>query len=143
MAAANSSADTSAPDGSETHSGDGRDGKNLLEWGVVVVGVVITLGLIGFLVAQLVTDGGEPPALRVALGTPHADSSTVLVPIEVTNEGGLVASEVEVEVCGTGDACATVSFLYVPRRSSRKGQVGFLAPVPDSLEARIVSYVEP
>ena len=130
------------PSGSDKQDGsDEKEGKNALEWSVVALGAVIVLFVFGYLTYRLFGEADLPPDLRITLGTAETRGALVLVPVEVKNDGGLVAQEATVEVCA-GDECAELAFQFVPHSATRKGQVGFSAPLAGPLRSRIVSYRE-
>jgi len=132
--------DADGADSSETQ-------KNVLEWSVMLLGAAIVLFTFGYLTYKLIGGADAPPDLRIALGEPETsmnpDSTRaqVLVPVELTNRGGLVAQKATVEVCA-GRECAQLDFPFVPHGAVRKGQLGFNAPLAGPLRARIVSYRE-
>ena len=123
-------------------SGSTRESQdhNALEWAVSAMGALITVGAIVYLIVQIITGAGDPPVLRITLGTPSNQAQSVLVPVTVSNEGGSVASDVVVEVCTGTAPCSQLTFRYVPHEAERSGRVGFEAPIDAPLDARIVSY---
>lgn len=136
--------DASDDDASDDGSTDEqpRD-KNALEWGVTIAGGLIVAFVIGFFVYELVAGASGPADLVVSLGEPTVDNLTVEVPIEVHNEGQAVAEVVVATVCAGPDACAEITFDYVPYQSTVTGVVGLEAPLRAPLTARVVSYVDP
>ncbi len=127
---------------SDSGNGNGEEGgKNALEWSVVVLGAAIVLFVFGYLTVKIFSGADAPPDLRVTLGPPETRGALVLVPVEVRNEGGLVAQEATLEVCA-GAECAQLDFPFVPHGSVRSGQVGFSAPLAGPLRSRVVSYRE-
>ena len=127
--------------------GDRARGKNALEWSVVALGAAVVLFTFGYLTYKIFGGADDPPDLYVELGEPRqrggADTTRalVLVPVTVSNRGGLVAQGATVEVCA-GPECAQLDFPFVPHGSRRKGQLGFRAPLAGPLSARVVSYRE-
>ena len=119
---------------------DGRKDRNALEWAVFGLGLVIVVGVLGFLVYQLVVGSDEPADLVVTLDTPEEQRGTVLIPLTVVNEGDQVAEAAVIEVCSGPDACGEVTFTYVPQGSTREGVVGLSAPLSAPLTSRVVSY---
>lgn len=132
----------SSSDGSDA-GGSGRPEKNALEWAVSGVGAAIVLFVIGFFVYEWVAGASGPADLVVSLGEATTDSLTVEVPVEVRNRGERVAEAVVVEVCAGPEACAEVTFDYVPYQSRASGRVGLTAPLRAPLTTRVVSYVDP
>ena len=151
--------DGSSQDGSESSSqngsqkgpqnGDAESGadesqkKNALEWAVFAVGVAITLGVMGYLVYEVVTETNAPPDLQIAL-TEQRDRGPLLeVDVEVENSGDVVAEGAVIEVCGGPDACAELAIPYVPAGSRRSGTVSLNKPLSGPLETRAVSFRQP
>ena len=135
--------------GSDSGSGDsggdsGSDkGKNWLEWTVTIAGALLVLFVLGFLTYQWVTDDGQPAELSISLGAPAQDGGTVEIPVEVKNDGQKVAEAAVVEVCAGPEACAQLTFDYVPFQSTVTGSVGLEAPLAAPLTTRMVSYRNP
>ncbi len=121
---------------------DGSGGKNALEWSVVLLGAAIVLFTFGYLTYQIFAGADDPPDLRITLGAPETRGDLVLVPVEVTNKGGLVAQKATVEVCAGTAECAQLDFPFVPHESVQHGQVGFNAPLAGPLRSRVLSYRE-
>lgn len=126
-----------------SRDGDGGPKKNALEWSVTAVGALIVLFVVGFFVYELVAGASGPADLSVRLGEPAVDSLTVEVPVEVENTGQKVAENVVVEVCAGPEACAEITFDYVPYQSAATGMVGLSAPLAAPLTTRVVSYRDP
>ena len=120
---------------------DASEGKNAVEWGMVLLGGAIVLFTFGYLIFKIVGGADAPPDLRIALGTPETRGDLVLVPVEVKNEGGSVAQKATIEVCA-GSACAQLDFPFVPHQAVRRGQIGFRAPLAGPLRSRVMSYRE-
>ena len=132
------------PDDSDDGTGEARHlDKNALEWSVTAVGAAIVLFVVGFFVYEWAAGASGPADLAVSLGEPVTDSLTVEVPVEVRNAGERVAERVVVEVCAGPEACAEVSFDYVPYQSRASGTVGLRAPLEGPLTTRVVSFVDP
>lgn len=137
--ASDSSPADSANDAPDDDAQNGVE-RNALEWATFAVGVAITVGVIGFLVYQMVAGSDEPADLVIELGAPEIRRGTALVPVTVRNEGDRVAEGATIEVCAGPDDCAELSFAYVPQSSKRTGEVGFSAPLAGPLVTRVVSY---
>ena len=125
----------------EKASGDG-EGKNAVEWGMVILGGAIVLFTFGYLIVKIIGGADQPPDLRITLGTPETQGDLVLVPVEVKNEGGSVAQKATIEVCAGEAECAQLDFPFVPHKAVRKGQLGFSAPLAGPLRSRVMSYRE-
>lgn len=137
-------------DGGSGKSGSGKGGSgpggsesNWLEWTVAAVGAAIVLGTLGFLIVQILGGAADPPALTLSLGEPERRAEQLMVPVEVRNDGGMVAMDAVVEICRTAGDCAQLHFAYVPHGSKRTGLVGFSSPPSGPLSSRVVSFREP
>lgn len=124
-------------------SGQGDANANWLEWTMTALGGLIVLSSLSYLVYALLAGAGGAPTIRVSLGAPQPDSTIVLVPLEVRNDGGTVAANVVTEVCAGSDNCGQITFLYVPHEAVRQGNVGLSAPLDTALTARVVSFSTP
>jgi len=144
-----SDSSTESASGDEGSSDDNAS-SNWLEWTAFGLGVLITLSVVGYLGYQIATGSDEPANLQVTLQAPEAkpggaqsaeaSGETVLIPLEVKNTGDRVAEMAVVEVCAGPDACAQVSFAFVPKGSKRTGTVGLSAPLAEPPTSRVVSY---
>ena len=139
--ASDSPSDTT--DGGPDPDGEQPPGKNALEWAVTGAGALIVLFVVGFFVYELVAGASGPADLTVTLGETTTDSLTVEVPVSVSNDGQRVAENVVVEVCAGPEACAEVTFDYVPYQSKATGMVGLAAPLGAPLTTRVVSFRDP
>jgi len=121
--------------------------KNLLEWIVFGISLLLVLSVLGFLAmaAARVEDG--PPELLAKAGTPETKDGWTRIPVTVENKGNRVASNVEVRVCtGTGEARQEAGFTldFVPRGASRAGAVSFKHTGEAlALECEVLGYEEP
>lgn len=135
--------DQQSKDQGKNEQQDGEQKSNLLEWAVGILGALIVLGTIGFLVFKIATGVGDPPNLKVTLGTPEDKGAEMIVPVEVENIGGSVAADAVIEACAGPGTCAQLTFNYIPHESVRKGNVGFSKPLAGPPTTRVVSYREP
>jgi len=122
--------------------------KNVLEWSVFAVGVVVVAGTLAFLVWDLARAGSSPPDLTVELGEARRQTSGWAVPVTVRNRGDETAEGVHVEVvletAAGGEERAELEIAFVPRGSHRKGWVTFTqAPAAGRLTGRVSGYEEP
>jgi uncharacterized protein (TIGR02588 family) len=110
-----------------------KRGKNGLEWVVFGISFALVVATIAVLAMHAANWQERPPDLAAKLGEPQLQDGRVTVPVEVTNHGDIAASEVEIEVARTAGGAeqqASVSFDFVPRQGTRRGQVSF----PDAME---------
>jgi uncharacterized protein (TIGR02588 family) len=103
--------------------------KNLLEWAVFAVGLVLVVATLGYLVRESIADHGKPPEVVVRLGEPRPSESGYLLPVEVTNTGQATAEDVLVpiflEMSDGSREEAELSIAFLPRNSKRNGWVSF------------------
>ena len=104
--------------------------KNLLEWVVFIVGLVLSMSTLAYLAYDGLTIGERPPLIEVRTGAPQQQTFNYIVPVFITNHGDLTAEGVHVEVvlegAGTGqqEERAEFTVAFVPRGSTREGWVG-------------------
>lgn len=124
-----------------------RPRKNLLEWSVFGVALVLVLATVGYLVREAMTAADGPPDVVVALGPPRAGAGGYLVPVTAENRGGETAEEVRVTVrweASGGAEEAVLLFPYLPRESRRSGWVTFQGdPRSGSLRVAGVAFQSP
>ena len=92
--------------------------KNALEWTVFGLGLIVIVGLVGYLSWAAVTPHDRPAELRVELGKPERLKKGYRTRVTVRNVGDETAMSVKVKV---GDADLDLD--YVPRQSEREGYV--------------------
>jgi len=105
-----------------------KRGKNVLEWAVFGISCALVVATIIVLVVHAVSWQERPPDLVAKLGEPQLKAGIVTVAVEVTNQGDIAASEVEVEIvwtAGETEQSASVLLDFVPRHGTRRGQVSF------------------
>lgn len=99
------------------------------EWAAAALGLVLTLGVMGYLVREGLTEGDGPPSLSVTAEPVEATRGGFVTPVTVAN--GSDATAAGVEVLGTLEDGATVieerraGFAYVPGRGEAKGGLVF------------------
>lgn len=122
--------------------------KNPLEWAVFAIGLVVTLGVVGFLAWDAARSGDGPPDLAVELGAPQPRAQGWAVPVTVRNRGEETAEGARVlvtlELPGGEKEEAELELPFVPRRSQREGWVHFLhPPASGRLSGRVTGYEQP
>lgn len=126
-----------------------EDDKNLLEWTVFSLSVVLIAVILGYLIYQTVTHRPGSPDLGVTYvpdPSPHAPNRYYM---RITNDGQEAAEEVQIELILEKDGeqleSATMSIPYSPKRSAREGWVNFTRSPSeaDTVYARVVSYKRP
>jgi uncharacterized protein (TIGR02588 family) len=123
----------------------------LAEWIIGIVGLLLVLGVVGFLLAQA-QQPATPPDLVVEAEPVIAQTGGYLVPIRVTNEGGRTASTVLIEGSLTTSDDPTIppvetsetTFDFIPAQSSREGGLFFAEdPAQYQLELQVKGFIEP
>jgi uncharacterized protein (TIGR02588 family) len=122
--------------------------KNLLEWTVFAIGLVLVLATLGYLVRESIVSAEGPPEVSARLGTPRPSASGHLVPIEVTNTGGSTAEDVRIPVfleLGNGEREeGELDLAFLPRESTRNGWVSFREdPRRGTLRLGAIAYEVP
>ncbi len=122
--------------------------KNILEWSVFAVSLVLVAGVIGYLGYDAATLGDTPPDIQVRLGTGEPRRQSFVIPIIVTNTGDETAEGVRVEVelkrDGADAEVGEIEFPFVPRGGNREGSVAFRNdPRTGRIETRVVGYKRP
>ena len=122
---------------------EGGEESNVLEWIVATIGALIVGVTFIYISVKIISGVGAPPDLQISLREVQDRGGELLIPVEVENKGGSVATDVTIEVCAGEQECAQLNFDYVPHESLRKGNVGFSKPLSSPLQTRVVSYREP
>jgi uncharacterized protein (TIGR02588 family) len=134
-----------ADDRDETGTPDGDTSRG--EYLLGALGVVVVLLVLAFLVHQaVVRDGG--PQLSVTAAAAQQVEGGWAVPVEVVNEGGQTAEQVEVTGVLTRDGSevqqATATFSYLAPSSRQSGALLFSEdPTDGRLEIRPAAYTLP
>ena len=128
------------------HTGDE---KNLLEWTVFFLSLLLITGILGYLVYQTAIYQPGSPDLDITYvhdPSPHAPYRYFM---RIKNHGNETAEEVQVEMVLEQDGkeieVATMAIPYSPKQSVREGWVLFSKDpaAADTLYARVVSYKKP
>ncbi|MBW3551467.1 MAG: hypothetical protein KY442_11890 [Proteobacteria bacterium] len=128
---------------------DERRKKPMLEWVSAGTGLGLSLAMLGFLGWKAIgASGDEPPVVTIDTGAITRVGRGYVVEIIATNETTRTAAGVEVEGRITREgrslATSTVTFDYVPGRSSRNGGMFFEQdPGAGVFEARALGYSDP
>jgi uncharacterized protein (TIGR02588 family) len=120
----------------------------LLEWLASGIGLVLTLGILGFIGWQAFDDAGAPPAIAVEVTRVAPVEGGYRVEFRARNAAGSTASQVEIEgkLAGDGEEAETghVVFDYIPSHSVRKGGMFFTRePRPEQLSLRALGFAKP
>ena len=123
----------------------------LLEWASAAIGLVITVGLLGFLAVEVVRqDDGVPPlldAVPVSL-TMDSEGGHYVVEVKVTNDSYTTGASVQLEGIlkqdGADVETSTATLSYVPGKSERRAGLIFTRNPEDyTLEIRATGYERP
>jgi uncharacterized protein (TIGR02588 family) len=122
--------------------------KNWLEWAVFAVSAALIVCVAALLAYEGITLERTPPLLEVRVGAPQPSGDQVIVPVEVSNDGGATAELVQVEVTmerGAEVERAMFELDFVPRGSSAEGWAMFSqAPGDgDRISARVIGFAQP
>lgn len=124
-------------------------GTSLLEWVSGVLGLLITLALLGFIVAEAVrTSPHTPPLLEVTPTAIAAANGVYVVEVRVANSSGQTAAAVSIEGTleqgGATVETSSATLSYVPGNSTRKAGLIFTRdPRHFQLRTRATGYEEP
>ena len=119
-----------------------------LEWLSGAIGLLITLGLLGFIGWQALGSSHAPPALELEVTDVAPAAGGFVVEFTAHNRSDSTASAVEVEGTLRGSAPQPVvsrtTLDYVPARSRAEGGLYFSSdPRKGSLEVRALGYAAP
>jgi uncharacterized protein (TIGR02588 family) len=125
-----------------------RSEKNVLEWVVFGVSLVLIAGVLAVLVGAAMRRGDEPPRLAIETGAAVREGQTYRVPVRVANTGDTTAEQARVEVSlvveGRVVEQGEVLLTFVPRGSVRRGWVTFRRdPACCVVVSRTVGLAEP
>lgn len=100
-----------------------------LEWLKAAIGLILVVGALGFIIYKAVTNGHEPPIIKVSYGAVEKNEAGYLVKLEVENSGDETAADVVIEGKLTKDIeeieTSAVTFDYAPSHSKRSGGLYF------------------
>lgn len=126
-----------------------QDEKNLLEWAVFTVSLLMIVGILGYLIYQVAIHEDGSPDLIVTYRpdpTPHAPHRYFL---SIKNDGQETAEEVQVEMVLERDGepleVSALTLPYLPKESGRDGWIVFSKDpaAADTVYARVISYKKP
>ena len=125
------------------------DQKNLLEWAVFWMSLLLVLSLLAYLGYQAYHKKPATPELAVEFWPEPTEAQPNRYHIIVHNTGGETAGtvlvELQLEQEGKEVEKGELEFMFVPQESKREGWVNF-SQKPDSgnaVSARVVSYQKP
>lgn len=127
----------------------GDDDKNALEWMVFGVSLLLVLSMLAYLGYQAYIDQPSTPDLVVRYYPDPTPNAPLRYRVEVYNQGGETAEEVQIELTiekGEEELeSAQLNIAFAPKNSKREGWVNFKEdPMQaDTLAARVMSYKRP
>lgn len=126
-----------------------EDEKNLLEWTVFFISLLLIVGILGYLVYQASVFEEGSPDLQVNFVHDPSSHSPYRYLLKIENDGQETAEEVQIEMVlergGEELEAAALTLPYVPKQSAREGWV-VLSKNPleaDTLYVRVVGYKRP
>lgn len=126
-----------------------EDKKNILEWIVFSLSLLLISGIFGYLIYQTVIYEPGSPDLVVTFKSDPSPSSPYRFHVSVENKGQETAEEVNIELVLEKDGeeleMATLQIPYSPKESTREGWLNFSKnpAMADTLYSRVVSYKKP
>lgn len=120
----------------------------IAEWTAAALGLVLTLGVIGYTVWEGLTEDDGPPRLSISSGPPARTAHGFVVPIVVRNASHATAAQVEIEgvLAHPGRPAETrrASFAYVPGRGEARGGLVFHGdPAASKIAFSVSGYADP
>ncbi len=124
-----------------------EDKKNWLEWLVLIISSLLVLGILVFLVHEMIYTEQTPPNITVDFGKTELKEGYFAVPITAKNIGSETAEDLQIEVIngfGNTEEKALLEFPYLPGNSSVNGWVTFTKnPENQPLVIHILGYATP
>jgi uncharacterized protein (TIGR02588 family) len=123
--------------------------KNILEWVVFAIGLLLVFGILGYLGFKTFTHHTFPPEISVEYKPDATEMAPFRYKVFVENEGGETAEQVSIElVQKRGDSTiekAELQFAFVPRASKQEGWMNFSEDpkLADTVFVRVVSFKKP
>jgi uncharacterized protein (TIGR02588 family) len=126
-----------------------EDDKNVLEWVVFSLSLLLISGILGYLIFQVIQHEPGSPDLVITYKSdpsPHAPYRYLLT---ISNLGQETAEEVQIELImeknGQELEKAAMELPYSPKNSTKEGWVNFSKNPheADTLYARVISYKKP
>jgi uncharacterized protein (TIGR02588 family) len=126
-----------------------EDKKNVLEWIVFSLSLLLISGIFGYLIYQSVIYEPGSPDLVVTFKSDPSPNNPYRFHVSVENKGQETAEEVNIELVLEKDGqeleMATLQIPYAPKESKREGWMVFSKnpEMADTLYSRVVSYKKP
>ncbi|MGA0606516.1 hypothetical protein ACO2Q0_10990 [Phenylobacterium sp. VNQ135] len=125
-----------------------KDRTPLAEWTAAALGAVLTIGVIGYSIWEVVSGDRGPPVLQIETKPAEAVAGGHVVPLIVRNDSHATAAEVEVrgvlEQAGRPVEERRAVFAYVPGGGEARGGLVFERdPAAFTLRVSAEGYEEP
>jgi uncharacterized protein (TIGR02588 family) len=123
--------------------------KNLLEWAVFGISVVLVLAAVSMLSIEAITLGNNPPLLQVEPGAAEASADVLFVPLTITNTGDTAAEQVELAItvrqADGSEEEVTLHIELLPRMASEEHMIQLRpsAGAVESVSWEVVGYQLP
>jgi uncharacterized protein (TIGR02588 family) len=120
----------------------------IAEWLAASLGLILTLGMIGYLLAEAFRERQGPPSLKVTNEPSQHTAGGYVLPVIVRNSGFATAAGVEIRgtLMRNGEVVEDrrTTLAYVPGRGETRGGLIFQTD-PSGLSVRLVAegYEEP
>lgn len=135
------------PQDDKQNGAEAKD-KPLLEWAAALIGLLLTLALLGFIGWQAVkAPETKPPAIVVTAERVVPVQGGYVMEFVARNEGPSTAAAVQVEGTlkgGTEPVKSSVTIDHIPGQSERRGGLFFIQdPRGGQFEVRALGYARP
>ncbi len=121
--------------------------KNVLEWTVFAVGLILVLATVGYLVREAISGASSAPQVVVHLGSPEQVTEGFQVPVTVVNQGDQSLEGVSVKVirvAGTEREEGVLNIAFLPRDSRHEAWITFRGkPGDGQVQVGPVTYASP
>lgn len=128
---------------------ESKEGKNILEWGVFAISLLLVIGILSYLSYKTYTHKTAPPNIQVTYQPSPTENAPFRYHISIKNNGLETAEEVRIElVLKKGEATvekAALQLPFLPQSSLREGWLNFSQDpqLADTVVARVVSFKKP
>ena len=126
-----------------------HDKKNILEWSVFTLSLLLVTALLAFLIYETITYKPSTPDLVIEYKHDPSQNAPHRYHVTIINKGQETAEEVQIELILEKDGRelekAGMQIPFAPQESKREGWVSFSKDPSkaDTLYSRVVSYKRP
>lgn len=128
---------------------ENKGAKNILEWAVFAVSLLLVIGILGYLGYKSYTHKPSSPQIQVTFTPSPSESAPYRYYVEVNNIGGETAEQVSIELVLEKDKetmeNAELQISFIPKKSKREGWLNFSEnpQMADTIFARVISFKKP